>query len=66
MSSKKEESEKLKRKIASKKQFDLKCKVCHKKYGKFFTFHHKQYIEGERRYTKILRQPMTTIYTYYQ
>ena len=36
MSNKKEESEKLKRKIASKKQFDLKCKVCHKKYGKFF------------------------------
>ena len=40
---KKDDSDNLKRKIASKKQFDLKCKVCHKKYGKFFTFHHKQY-----------------------
>ena len=45
--SKIEESNKLKRKIASKKQFDLRCKVCHKKFGKNFTFHHKEYISGE-------------------
>ena len=47
---KKDDSDSLKRKIAAKKQFDLKCKVCHKKYGKFFTFHHKQYIAGEKIY----------------
>ena len=43
---KKDDSDNLKRKIASKKQFDLKCKVCHKKYGKLFTYHHKQYIQS--------------------
>ena len=50
MSNKKEESDTLKRKIAAKPQFDLKCRVCHKKFGKYFVFHHKEYITGEKTY----------------
>ncbi len=45
-----EESDILKRKVAAKKQFDLKCKVCYKKFGKYFTFHHKKYKVGEKIY----------------
>tara|TARA_R100000406_G_C3098382_1_gene121298 strand:- start:885 stop:1208 length:324 start_codon:yes stop_codon:yes gene_type:complete len=50
MPSKVEEAYKLKRKVAGMKQFDLKCRVCHKKYGKNFTFHHKKYVTGEQIY----------------
>ncbi len=50
MSNKKEESDTLKRKIAAKPHFDLKCKVCYKKFGKNFTFHHKKYLTGEKIY----------------
>ena len=51
MSNKKEESDTLKRKIAAKSQFDLKCKVCHKKFGKHFTFHHKRYLASDKIYS---------------
>lgn len=48
MSNKKEESDKLKRKIAAKPQFDLKCRICDKKFGKGFLFHHRRYVDGEK------------------
>jgi len=30
------------------KLFGSRCFICHRRFGKRFLFHHKQYIEGER------------------
>ena len=49
--SKKDIIDKLKREVASMAQFDLKCGVCHRKYGKYFVFHHKQYIDSDKIYS---------------
>jgi hypothetical protein len=62
MSSKKEQSDTLKRKTAAMPQFDLKCRVCHKKYGKNFLFHHKKYHTGEKVYKDF---PNTYLYNLY-
>lgn len=48
---KKEIVEKLKHDVASMPQFDLKCYVCHRKFGKYFVFHHKTYINGDKIYS---------------
>lgn len=48
---KKEIIEKLKHDVAAMPQFDLKCAVCHKKFGKYFVFHHKRYINGDKIYS---------------
>ena len=37
--------------VASMPQFDLKCAVCYKKFGKYFVFHHKRYLTGDRIYS---------------
>ena len=47
----KEIVEKLKHDVAALPQFDLKCYVCHRKFGKYFTFHHKRYINGDKIYS---------------
>ncbi len=49
MVSKKELLEKAKKNIARK--FKSRCYVCHKKFGKYFLFHHLKYIDGEPYYT---------------
>ena len=49
--SKKDIVEKLKREVASMPQFDLKCEVCHRKYGKYFVFHHKWYLDSDKIYS---------------
>ena len=36
-----------KRAVASLSRFKSQCYVCLKKFGKYFTFHHLYYIEGE-------------------
>lgn len=41
---------KLQKKITSK-LFGGKCYVCHRPWGKGFTFHHKKYISGEKTYS---------------
>jgi len=48
---KKEIYEKAKHAVASLPQFDLKCGVCHKKFGKYFVFHHKRYLTGDKIYS---------------
>ena len=49
--SKKDIVDKLKREVAAMPQFDLKCAVCQKKFGKYFVFHHKKYITGDKIYS---------------
>tara|TARA_B100000029_G_scaffold212506_1_gene210533 strand:+ start:2000 stop:2395 length:396 start_codon:yes stop_codon:yes gene_type:complete len=49
--SRKDIIDKLKREVASMPQFDLKCGVCHRKYGKYFVFHHKQYLDSDKIYS---------------
>jgi len=49
--SKKDIVDKMKRDVASMPQFDLKCAVCHRKYGKYFVFHHKKYITSDKIYS---------------
>lgn len=49
--SKKDIVDKLRREVAAMPQFDLKCAVCHRKYGKYFVFHHKRYITGDKIYS---------------
>lgn len=46
----KEIVEQLKKEVAYLPQFDGKCYVCHKKFGKYFLFHHKSYVTGEKVY----------------
>jgi hypothetical protein len=48
MVSRKEHIYKLKEKAA--KKLGSKCYVCHRKFGKGFTFHHKYYVPGEKTY----------------
>lgn len=43
--------EKQKRDVAAMPQFDLKCYVCHKKFGKWFVFHHKRYLTSDKIYS---------------
>jgi len=45
---KKEIIDKLKREIAFMPQFDGKCYVCGKKFGKYFLFHHKKYLNSDK------------------
>mgnify|MGYP006111320409 CR=1 FL=1 len=49
--SKKDIVDKLKRDVASMPQFDLKCAVCHRKFGKYFVFHHKRYLNSDKIYS---------------
>ena len=49
--SKRDIVDKLKREVAAMPQFDLKCAVCHRKFGKYFVFHHKRYITGDKIYS---------------
>ena len=49
--SKKDIVDKAKRDVAAMPQFDLKCGVCHRKYGIYFVFHHKQYIDSDKIYS---------------
>ena len=37
----------LSKEIVAKKYFKNRCYVCHKKYGKYFLFHHLWYIEND-------------------
>lgn len=48
---KKEIIDKMKREVASLPQFDLKCFVCNKKFGKYFVFHHKKYLNSDKIYS---------------
>jgi len=48
---KKEIMDKLKREIAYMPQFDGKCFVCNKKFGKWFVFHHKKYLNSDKIYS---------------
>lgn len=45
---KKEIIDKLKREVALMPQFDGKCYVCGKKFGKYFLFHHKRYLNSDK------------------
>lgn len=49
--SKKDIVDKAKRAVAALPQFDLKCAVCHRKYGKYFVFHHKTYLNSDKIYS---------------
>ena len=49
--SKKDIVDKMKRDVAAMPQFDLKCAVCHRKYGKWFVFHHKRYLNSDKIYS---------------
>jgi len=49
--SKKDIVDKAKRDVAAMPQFDLKCAVCHRKYGKYFVFHHKKYLNSDKIYS---------------
>ncbi len=49
--SKKDIIDKAKRDVAAMPQFDLKCAVCHRKYGKYFVFHHKTYLNSDKIYS---------------
>ena len=49
--SKKDKIDKAKRDVAAMPQFDLKCAVCHRKYGKYFVFHHKKYLNSDKIYS---------------
>ena len=42
---------KLKREVAAMPQFDLKCAVCHRKFGKYFVFHHIRYLDSDKIYS---------------
>ena len=47
LSSKRETLLTEKRKVSSLSRFKNRCYVCWKKFGKYFTFHHLWYVEGE-------------------
>ena len=49
--SKRDIVDKLIRDVAAMPQFDLKCAVCHRKYGKYFVFHHKRYLNSDKIYS---------------
>lgn len=40
-----------KRKMETAKLFGGKCAVCHKRYGRGFTFHHIRYAVGDKKYS---------------
>jgi len=43
--------DKMKREVAFMPQFDGKCYVCGKKFGKWFVFHHKRYLNSDKIYS---------------
>jgi len=43
--------DKMKREVAFLPQFDGKCYVCGKKFGKWFVFHHKRYLNSDKIYS---------------
>ena len=49
--SKKDIIDKAKRDVAAMARFDLKCAVCHRKYGKYFVFHHIRYLDSDKIYS---------------